>query len=106
MAIATRPKPKTHHKKRQAQHHKQSKQYLKAYWPYIPVAALTASAVTLQQFDSGNRPAGRALSDETVTTGASLFGYQPSNSMLIAVALITAAALLAFAFRQQQTAKK
>ena len=37
MALATRPKPKTHHKKRQAQHHRQSKHYKKAYWPYLPM---------------------------------------------------------------------
>lgn len=37
MALATRPKPKTHHKKRQAQHHRHSKHYVKAYWPYLPM---------------------------------------------------------------------
>jgi uncharacterized protein YkwD len=37
MALATRPKPKSHHKKRQAQHHRQSKHYNKAYWPYLPM---------------------------------------------------------------------
>jgi hypothetical protein len=37
MALATRPKPKTHAKKRQAQHHRHSKHYLKSYWPYLPM---------------------------------------------------------------------
>ncbi|HWB39590.1 MAG TPA: CAP domain-containing protein [Candidatus Saccharimonadales bacterium] len=40
MALATRPKPKTHQRKRQAGHHRQNKPYLKTYWPYIPVAAI------------------------------------------------------------------
>lgn len=41
MAIATRPKPRAaHQKKRQAQHHRQNKPYLKAYWPYLPLVAI------------------------------------------------------------------
>lgn len=38
MALSTKPKPKVpvHHKKRQAGHHRQSKQYAKSYWPYLP----------------------------------------------------------------------
>ncbi|MDL2363622.1 MAG: CAP domain-containing protein [Patescibacteria group bacterium] len=39
MAIATKTKkrPTAHAKKRVAKHHRQSKPYLKAYWPYIPM---------------------------------------------------------------------
>lgn len=37
MALATRPKPKVQHKKRRAGHHRQSKHYLKTYWPYLPM---------------------------------------------------------------------
>ena len=37
MALATRPKPKIHARKRQAAHHRQNKQYLKSYWPYLPM---------------------------------------------------------------------
>lgn len=37
MALTTKPRPTTHTKKRQAGHHRQSKHYLKAYWPYIPM---------------------------------------------------------------------
>jgi hypothetical protein len=40
MALATRPKPKAHHHKRQAHHHKRSKQYLKPYWPYLPMLVI------------------------------------------------------------------
>jgi len=40
MALATRPKPTVQHKKRRAEHHRHSKPYLKAYWPYIPVLAI------------------------------------------------------------------
>ncbi|MDB5164505.1 MAG: hypothetical protein JWL89_131, partial [Candidatus Saccharibacteria bacterium] len=41
MALATRKKPTgTAHRKRTGTHHKQSKPYLKAYWPYIPMLAI------------------------------------------------------------------
>ena len=37
MALATRPKPSAHHKKRVGRHHKHNKQYLSHYWPYLPM---------------------------------------------------------------------
>ena len=37
MALATRPKPTTSTRKRQAQHHRRSKRYMKPYWPYLPM---------------------------------------------------------------------
>jgi uncharacterized protein YkwD len=37
MAIATRQKKSTHHKKRSAAHHKRSKRYMHTYFPYIPM---------------------------------------------------------------------
>lgn len=40
MALATRPKPKSYHKKRHAQHHRHSKRYVKTYWPYLPMLAI------------------------------------------------------------------
>ena len=41
MALATKTKKTTiHHKKRQAKHHRQSKRYLKAYSPYLPIVAV------------------------------------------------------------------
>jgi len=41
MAIASKPKPKQtiHHKRRAGQHHRQSKHYMKTYWPYLPMLA-------------------------------------------------------------------
>ena len=42
MALATRPKPKVHHRKRQAEHHHKGKLYLKTYWPYLPMLAIVA----------------------------------------------------------------
>lgn len=40
MALATKTKKPTTFKKRQADHHKRGKHYMKAYWPYIPILAV------------------------------------------------------------------
>ncbi|MDB5169649.1 MAG: hypothetical protein JWN82_45 [Candidatus Saccharibacteria bacterium] len=46
MAIATKTKPKTtHHKKRVAAHHRQTKHYIKSYWPYLPMIAVIAAGL-------------------------------------------------------------
>ena len=46
MAIATRPKPKgIQHKKRVAAHHRQTKDYVKSYWPYLPMIAVVAAGL-------------------------------------------------------------
>lgn len=46
MAIATKRKPKTvHHKKRVAGHHRQTKHYIKSYWPYLPITAIVALGI-------------------------------------------------------------
>jgi hypothetical protein len=37
MALASRPKPKTHSRKRHGGHHRHDKQYLRSYWPYLPM---------------------------------------------------------------------
>lgn len=46
MAIATKTKPKSvQHKKRVAAHHRQTKHYVKSYWPYLPIAAIVAGGI-------------------------------------------------------------
>ncbi len=47
MALATRPKPTVHHKKRRAQHHRQSKHYLKSYWPYLPMLLIVGAGLMI-----------------------------------------------------------
>lgn len=42
MALATKPKPSASHKKRVGKHHKTTKHYMKAYWPYIPISAIVS----------------------------------------------------------------
>jgi len=45
MAIATKPKRTTHHKKRAGNHRAQNKSYLKTYWPYIPMLMIVATGL-------------------------------------------------------------
>lgn len=49
MAIAARPKPKAYLRKRQAQHHRVTKHYLKPYWPYLPMAIIVLCGVALNK---------------------------------------------------------
>lgn len=47
MALATRPKPTAHHRKRQGNHHRHSKPYLKTYWPYLPMLIIVAVGLAI-----------------------------------------------------------
>lgn len=48
MAIKTRTKPKSvHHKKLSGQHHKHGKNYLKTYWPYLPLLAIISLGIII-----------------------------------------------------------
>jgi hypothetical protein len=51
MAIATKPKPKaSHHKKRVAAHHQQTKHYMKSYWPYLPMLAVVGVGLMINGY--------------------------------------------------------
>jgi hypothetical protein len=45
MALATRGKPTVHHKKRTGEHQRRSKEFKKAYWPYLPLLGIAAIAI-------------------------------------------------------------
>jgi uncharacterized membrane protein YidH (DUF202 family) len=48
MALATRPKPSTHAKKRRAQHHRsKSKHYVKPYLPYLPMLLIVVIGLAI-----------------------------------------------------------
>lgn len=58
MAIATKTKPRTtSSKKRAAQHHKHSKNYVKSYWPYLPMVALVAGGIFMNSLLGNQRSA-------------------------------------------------
>ena len=47
MSLTPKKPPLESHKKLNARHHRQTKSYLKAYWPYIPVAAIIGAGVII-----------------------------------------------------------
>lgn len=67
MALATPPKPKTHHKKRQAKHHRQSKHYMKAYFPYLPMLLIVGIGLAINSLWASHGVLG-AQSDFSSTT--------------------------------------
>lgn len=92
MALATRPKPTVSHRKRQAQHHRYSKPYLKAYWPYLPMMAILGSGALINQT--------WAVADAAPSTSR-LQALSGSNAtwLTTAVLLIAAGALALFMIR-------
>lgn len=102
MALATRQKPKVHHRKRQALHHHQGKSYLKTYWPYLPMFAVLGGGLLVNQaLDQaastngvntvalGNQP---IFGVESATRVQSIFGTQSSTILIVVLSLTTAAA--------------
>jgi uncharacterized protein YkwD len=68
MALATRPKPPAHHKKRAGKHHRTTRHYLKPYLPYLPLLAIMA----LGFFASTLLAHGSVLGRQTDLTPATL----------------------------------
>jgi len=53
MALATRRKPNHNHRKRTGAHHRQSKHYLKPYWPYLPMLIIVGLGLFVNSMWSG-----------------------------------------------------
>lgn len=62
-----KPKVSATHKKRSGQHHRQSKHYLKAYWPYIPMLAIVGLGLVVNSIWSSSAVLG-AASDFSATS--------------------------------------
>ncbi|HET6924630.1 MAG TPA: CAP domain-containing protein [Candidatus Saccharimonadales bacterium] len=45
MTLVARAKPPAHHKKRSGSHHRRTKSYHKAYWPYLPIALIVLGGI-------------------------------------------------------------
>ena len=96
MALSTKPKPKpaAHHKKRQANHHRQSKQYVKSYWPYIPMLLVVIIGIVANSFLStyGVLGANSDYSPSTLLTSTNQQRTAVDQSELTINPLLTAAA--------------
>jgi hypothetical protein len=96
MALATRPKPKSQHRKRAAQHHRQNKHYLKTYWPYLPLFAIIGGGVALNKAWYSSGYFSEKAADLSTTRVEALTG---STWSAIIVALLATAAMAVFLFR-------
>jgi uncharacterized protein YkwD len=63
MALATRPKPNTHARKRQAGHHRHSQQYLRHYWPYLPMLLIVGLGLLVNSAWSSGKVLGSQSTD-------------------------------------------
>jgi uncharacterized protein YkwD len=63
MALATRPKPNAHARKRQAGHHRHSQQYLRHYWPYLPMLLIVGLGLLVNSVWSRGTVLGSQTSD-------------------------------------------
>jgi len=50
MSISTKPKPASRTKQVRGGHHRHSKNYLKTYWPYIPIIGLITIGIVVNNY--------------------------------------------------------
>jgi hypothetical protein len=102
MALATRPRPKVHHRKRVAQHHKHTPHYLKAYFPYLPALAIVAVGFIVNQMlykSDALLNAGVNLQAVTIPTRIEALSGQANGAALAALILIAGLAMGILLFR-------
>lgn len=104
MALATRPKPSVSHRKRQAQHHRHTKPYLKTYWPYLPMLAIIGLGYLANNYWPSAVQSGLLPNDLVDSNGQALTRIQTvsgssGQTLLLIVLGITAAAFAVVLFR-------
>jgi len=50
MSVQTKQRPSINEKKIKAHHHRHSKNYLKTYWPYIPILIIIGTGLTIHSY--------------------------------------------------------
>lgn len=103
MALATRPKPKTHDRKRVAKHHKHTPHYLKTYWPYLPALAIVGIGYLVNQalYSSDSlAEAGANLQGVTTPTRVEALTGNSNGIALTIVIIMAVMALGIFLFQQ------
>ncbi len=101
MALAPRSKPNVHQKKRQARHHRQSKQYMKSYWPYLPMLAIVGLGYIVNNAWAGSlesQAVDAQFAAANLTRIEAMTGKQATLSLTV-VCFLAAAAFAVFIFR-------
>jgi hypothetical protein len=106
MALATRPKPNVHHKKRRAQHHRHSKTYVKAYWPYLPMLIIVGAGASIDKLWSsgalvvtGSQTLSPQLAAMQPLTRVQFLTNDQTGSILAGVIILSGLAFAIFIFR-------
>ena len=98
MSLTARPKIKPYQKKRQAQHHRHSKNYIRAYLPYLPMLSIILVGIAIDHTwtgSAGSASLGNAANGSDNTLLATVTGSS-STSLLYGVILVSFAAFAAF----------
>jgi len=106
MALATRPKPNVHHKKRQAGHHRHNQDYVKTYWPFLPVLAIMGTGIAIDRSwtPAASSQASLAGSQAEVLTSATrLQAVTGSSSTWVATAVVVIAVIALVIFLARHT---
>ena len=103
MALTTRPRPKVQHRKRQAKHHKHTPNYLKTYWPYLPMFAVLGLGFMLNDWLNqsawlSSRASVSLNGLDTPTRIEAMTGNNTGLSLAIVV-ILAAGAMAIFLFR-------
>ncbi len=93
MALATRPRPTAHTRKRQAKHHRQNKHYIKAYLPYLPMLAIVLGGVVLNKIWT---PSGVAAQSVNVGSVPDRIGAIAGSSNITAFYIVLGVSIAAF----------
>src|SRR4051812_36100041 len=98
MAIATKPKPKPPAKKRRAQHHRQSRHYLKTYLPYLPLLAIIGLGAGVNQLWATGVISAQGTESLTAMRIDALSSSQTPWGLIVLAVTFAAFALLVFKY--------
>jgi hypothetical protein len=76
MSLTPKPKLKSHHRKRSAQHHRQGDHYMKTYWPYLPMLLIIGAGILVNGL---LKPSSGVLAYQSNYTDSSLLSLTNSD---------------------------
>jgi uncharacterized membrane protein YidH (DUF202 family) len=94
MALKAKTKPSAYARKRQAQHHRRSKHYIKAYYPYLPMLAIAGGGYLLDKIWTPAKVNAASINDVAYPSRLSVITSDHSFVLLYIILGIT---FLAFA---------
>jgi hypothetical protein len=96
MSLTSKPKTKPHHRKRQAQHHRRGKHYMKAYLPYLPMLGIVAGGALINEVWMVSSGVAAADPTDMSNTRLALITGNHSATLIEVVLMVTFAAFAIF----------